>query len=115
MRTFARISAAISLAAVLSSCSQISALAPVSGDQVTGLRTAATDVLLEKGYELLVVPVCTEDGDDYSCTGTTLDNHPISVSASGEDSLQMTVHVGSDVVFEGDVNEVLQRFADVPK
>ncbi len=102
------------MALAVSGCSQVSALAPVSGDDITALRTAVYDVLLENQVELLVAPQCQESGAGYTCAGTTIDHESISVVAEGGDAaLSMTVKVGSRIVYDGDVEDVVQRFADV--
>ncbi len=113
-----RVAAAVIATALLSvaGCSQLSALAPVSGDDITALRTAVYDVLLENDVDILVAPQCEESGAGYTCAGTTIDNEAIAVVAEGDDeTLSMTVKVGSRVVYDGNVEDVVQRFAEVAR
>ncbi|MDQ5973322.1 MAG: hypothetical protein QG661_531 [Actinomycetota bacterium] len=96
-------------------CSQLSALAPVSGGPITTLRTAANDVLLEKGVEILVAPECTESDSTFTCAGTTIDMEPITVTSSDAEATTMTVTVGGTVLYDGDVKSVIDRFAEAPQ
>jgi hypothetical protein len=90
-------------------------LAPVSGGPITTLRTAANDVLLEKGVEILVAPECTESESTFTCTGTTIDMEPITVTSSDAEATTMTVTVGGTVLYDGDVKSVIDRFAEAPQ
>ena len=84
-------------------CSQLSALAP------------ANDVLLEKGVEILVAPECSESDSMFTCTGTTIDMEPITVTSSDAEATTMTVTVGGTVLYDGDVKSVIDRFAEAPQ
>ena len=105
--------ASLALAALsLAGCaSQISALAPVGGDNAYGVRTAAIDVLIDKGYSVKSAPTCVQGTDAITCEGTVLDGSTISVQAPGKGKASMTVSVGGKVVFEGDIQQVLDRAA----
>jgi hypothetical protein len=99
--------------AVLSGCaSQLDGLAPVGGDALTGVRFAATDVLLERKFGILEAPVCTETGTTVSCVGSLTDGAPISVTADiGTKPHTMTITVDGAVVYDGDVQSVLDKAA----
>lgn len=112
MRVLGAIGAAAA-ALVLAGCSQIGGLAPVSGDSITMLRTAAYDVLLQNKVPILVAPTCTEGETSYSCAGSTEDGTPITVTAPLAKPLVMTVSVGDTVLYTGDVISVVQSFAEV--
>lgn len=101
------------IGAALAGCSQVSALAPVSGVPITTLRTASYDVLLREGVDILVAPQCVEEQDRFSCTGSTLDGQSITVVAPTEEPLTMTVTVGDTVLFTGEVQSVLDDAAEV--
>lgn len=52
---------------VITGCaSQVAALAPVGGDDITAVRFAAIDVLLAKGVAIMQAPVCTEVAARYT-------------------------------------------------
>lgn len=105
--------AALALSAsLMTGCaSQIAALAPVSGDNAYAVRSAAIDVLLEMGYSLRIAPTCAQGVEAITCEGTMLDGSAISVMAPGKGKESMTVTVGGKVVFEGAVQQVLDRAA----
>lgn len=109
----AAVSAAVALAVSLTGCaSQLAGLAPVGGDAMTGVRFAAVDVLLAKKYGMLEVPVCTEASKTVSCVGSLTDGQVITVRADiGSDPHTMTVKVGDRVVYDGDVQKVLDDAA----
>ena len=91
---------------ILTGCaSQVSALAPVSGDDVASVRTAANDVLLDHQIAILRAPVCTKDKTAISCTGETGSNEAISVTSPLDGT--MTVKVGKAQIFQGSVADVL--------
>lgn len=92
--------------------SQLDGLAPVGGDAMTGVKFAATDVLLERKFGILEAPVCTESGTIVSCVGSLTDGAPITVRADiGTKPHTMTVTVDGAVVYEGDVQSVLDKAA----
>lgn len=107
------LSGALLAPGLLAGCgSQIDGLAPVGGDAMTGVKFAATDVLLERKLSILEAPVCTETGDSVSCVGSLTDGSAVSVQAdiSSKPHL-MTITVGGSVVYEGDVQSVLDNAA----
>ena len=106
------LAAAVVLALGLTACSQVSALAPVSGDGITTLRMAADDVLLENGVAVLVAPKCKADGSAYACQGSTVDGSPISVTSAAGKPRRMTVTVGGTVLYDGEVDPVVQKAAE---
>lgn len=104
---------AVLAAGVLAGCaSQLDGLAPVGGDAMTGVKFAATDVLLERKFGILEAPVCTETGDTVSCVGSLTDGAVISVQADiGTKPHTMTVTVGGSVVYDGEVQTILDEAA----
>lgn len=100
-------------AGALTGCaSQLDGLAPVGGDALTGVKFAATDVLLARKLGILVAPVCTETGETVSCVGSLTDGAPISVQADiGTKPHTMTVTVGGSVIYDGEVQKILDEAA----
>ena len=100
-------------ALVLGGCSnigtEIATLKPVAGDKLTGLNIAVNDVLLAKGVNVLVAPVCTFETDSYSCSGTTVEEQPIKATAKGAQPETMTITVGGKKLYEGDIQDVLTK------
>lgn len=88
---------------------EIATLKPVAGDKLTGLNIAVNDVLLAKGVNVLVAPVCTFDADAYSCAGTTVDDKRIEATAEGAEPETMTITVGGKKLFEGNISDVLTK------
>ena len=104
----------LACAAMLTACgSQIDGLAPVGGDDVTGLRNAAIDVLLERRLTVRDAPVCTDTGDGFTCVGSLTDGSAIVVVSPDPDATTMTVSVGGTPIYEGSVQEVLDRAAGI--
>ncbi|GEM_PF-443232 len=98
---------------VLTGCaSQIGGLAPVGGDALTGVRIAAVDVLLERKLEILEVPVCTQVAKAVSCVGSLIDGSVVTVEADVSTTPDtMTVSVGGEKIYDGDVQAVLDEAA----
>lgn len=95
---------------LVSGCSQVSALAPVGGDRVTGVRYAANDLLVDAGIEVLTAPVCVQATDKaVTCEGTTRDAQPIRVVSRADDQARMTVTVGDRTLYDGDIQTVLEK------
>lgn len=111
------VTSAVLLAGGLSSCaSQVAALAPVGGDALAGVRFASVDVLLAAKVGILEAPVCTQAGDAVSCTGTLTDGTAITVRADvGSTPHTMIVKVGDQVLYDGDVQSVLDEAARATK
>ena len=76
-------------APLLVGCSQIDALAPVSGVPLSTVQIAASDVLIRKEVALLSAPICTESQAEFTCVGTTLKKEPIEVKVPN-DATQVT-------------------------
>ena len=104
--------AAVFVVGALAGCSQIDGLAPVGGDSLTGVKFAATDVLLERKLGILEAPVCTQTGTTVSCIGSLTDGAVINVQADvGTKPHTMTVTVGGSVVYDGEVQKILDEAA----
>lgn len=104
--------AALLIVLALAGCSQVSALAPVSGDAITTLRIAIDDVLLENDVKILIAPKCTSSGGDTSCAGSTIEGEAITVTSPATKPQTMTVKVGDTVLYNGDVASVVQKAAE---
>ncbi|MBN9606764.1 MAG: hypothetical protein J0G30_09155 [Actinomycetales bacterium] len=97
-------------ALALTGCSQIAAIAPVGGDHLAEVRYAAIDLLLHAQVDVLTAPVCTQSSDDaVSCTGTTVDGATITVDSPADDPTVLTVTVGSEQVYSGSIQDVLEK------
>jgi hypothetical protein len=104
--------ATLAIGAMTGCASQLDGLAPVGGDALTGVKFAATDVLLEKKLGILEAPVCTETGETVSCIGSLTDGAVINVQADiGTKPHTMTVTVGGNVVYDGEVQKILDEAA----
>ena len=97
------------LAASLCGCSQIDALAPVGGAGIADMRYAVNEVLLEKGVDILVAPVCTGEALELRCTGETMTQETITATSTSEDESTFELVVGTEVLYSGDVQSVLER------
>ena len=91
--------------------SQIDALAPVGGDDIQAVRTAAIDVLLTAKYTPMQAPECTDDGAGVRCVGSLTDGSSILVTAPGKHPESMTVQVGQQVLYDGPIQPVLHEAA----
>lgn len=97
----------------LSGCaSQLDALAPVGGDDLSMVRTAATTLLLANNLEILDAPQCEKSETDISCVGSLFDGSEVLVEAPLEPFGSMTVTVGGSVLFEGDLKKVIEAQAE---
>lgn len=103
----------LSVLVACAGCSQTAALAPVGGAELGDLRYAVNDVLFEKGIEILVAPVCSGTGPDIECAGETTDNDAITGSATSDDASTVEVKVGTEVLYSGSVQDVLDRNSTV--
>ena len=90
-----------------SACSQAAALAPVSGGREALVRFAGNDVLVGKGVAILRAPVCTQGPAGVTCTGTTADAQPITVTGPPGDPARMVVTVGATTLYDGPVQDVI--------
>lgn len=113
----ARGGAGLALAAVLglalAGCSQVSALAPVGGNSLAEVRYGAIDVLLANGVEVLEAPVCSTDADGVvvRCSGSTVPGEAITVVSSTADDAQLEVSVGSETLYSGSLQAVIDEAA----
>lgn len=95
---------------VLAGCSQVAAIAPVSGERLATVRFAAIDVLTEAGTDILTAPVCTESDDaTITCEGGTFGGDDIRVSSPGSAQDDLTVTVGTDTLYEGSLQAVIEK------
>jgi len=105
---------ALALAPVLlclTACSQIAALAPVSGARETEVRYAAIDILMRHDIQLLAAPDCEPPDDDETirCAGETLSGVDIIAVSTGAAPTQVTVTVGDVTLYSGEITPVLQE------
>ena len=96
------------VACVLTACSQVASLTPVSGASITTVRNAANNVLVDQSVPILVAPKCSATDAGFTCVGSTVDGAEILVTAEGATPFAMTISVGSAVIFEGNAVDVLQ-------
>lgn len=114
----------------LAGCTQIAQLQPVAGAEITAVRIATNDVLVDKSVPIRVAPVCALDGEMYVCTGTTRDGEEIRSEAEMKESfgatkteygayspavISLKVTVGADEIFNGEVEPVLAENAQEAK
>lgn len=110
----------------LAGCTQIAQLQPVAGAQVTAVRIATNDVLVEKGVRIGVAPVCALEDPVYVCSGSTVGGREIRSEAEvlqpfgagrteyGADTpadVTLRVTVGGREIFNGKVEDVLVQNA----
>lgn len=105
-----RFAIALLLALVGSGCSQIAVLAPVAS-RVTSVRAAALDILVDRGIDMMTSPVCTVNGDDISCVGSTFEAQPITVESHADNPSELTVVVGGVKLYAGSVQTILDEHA----
>lgn len=97
-------------ALVLNGCSQVAAIAPVGGDRLATVRSAAIDVLTAADTDILAAPVCTEDDDaTVTCKGSTFAGDDIRVSAPGSAQDDLAVTVGADILYQGSLQAVIEK------
>ncbi|OZF32002.1 hypothetical protein CH294_19695 [Rhodococcus sp. 14-2483-1-1] len=113
MNSFRRKILALSAVMVCAGCSQTAALAPVGGAELGNLRYAVNDVLVEQDIEILVAPVCSGTGADIECAGKTTGNETITGSATSDDASTVEIKVGTNVLYSGSVQDVLDRNSTV--
>ena len=105
--------AAIVAALALAGCSQIDALAPVSGGPLQTVRVGVLDVLVREDVPILVAPVCTQEATQFTCIGSTIDGTDIVAESTLTKPYMISVAVGSEVLYEGDVQVILDEAAQV--
>ena len=101
----------LALLSVSGCASQLAALAPVGGDDLTMVRSASTTVLLANDLEILDAPQCQKTETEITCIGSLLDGSEVLVTAPLDPFGEMTVTVGGSVVFEGDLKKVIEQAA----
>lgn len=101
--------AAVAVVAVcaLAGCSQIDALAPVSGGPISTVRNATYIVLVDQEVPVLVAPTCAAVSTGFECTGSTVDGETITVNAAATKPYAMTIKIADATVFEGNASDVL--------
>lgn len=110
-RTICLVSAGIVTGLVMPGCaSQVSGLAPVSGAGMYAVSTAAKDVLVAQGVDILVAPTCVQAAS-ITCMGTTVSGQQIVVSAPGKGTTTLTITIGGTTVYTGSIRDVLDRAA----
>ena len=112
-RLIAMHAAAIAATVVLVGCSQINALAPVSGGPLQTVRVGVLDVLVRDDIPILVAPVCTQEPTQFTCLGSTIDGKEITAESTLTKPYMITVAVGGVVLYEGDVQVILDNAAQV--
>jgi hypothetical protein len=114
----------------LAGCSQIAQLQPVAGAEVTAVRIATNDVLVEKNVPIAVAPTCGLEGELYVCKGTARNGQEIRSEAKSLEAFGATkteygayspavvslkVTVGAREIFNGQVETVLAENAQEAK
>ena len=106
-----RLVALAALPIALGACSQINALAPVSGGPITSVRIAVYDVLVEQNVPILVAPQCTPATSGFTCTGKTPDGQEILATGGPTAPYPITITVGGTTIFQGNAQDVLDKAA----
>ncbi|NYF09281.1 hypothetical protein HDC94_000437 [Leifsonia sp. AK011] len=99
----------VALAALaLAGCSEVAAIAPVGGNRLSDVRYAAIDVLVDREVPILTAPVCSVSDDKaVSCEGETVDGEAITVTSTADDQASLTIEVGTETLFTGVIQDVL--------
>ncbi len=92
---------------------QIDALAPVSGGPLQTVRVGVLDVLVREDVPILIAPVCTQEATQFTCIGSTIDGTDIVAESTLTKPYMISVAVGSEVLYEGDVQVILDEAAQV--
>ena len=98
---------ALSTLLMLSACSQVNELTPVSGDTITSVRNATYDVLVDKGVPVLEAPVCAVNEAGFTCIGSTVDGSEIRSTAIGTSPIDLVIEVDGQPIYVGTVQDVL--------
>ena len=103
--------AAALVGGVLTGCSQVDALVPVSGGPESIVRNATIDVLLREGVDVLVAPACAADDGRtvISCAGESVGKEPIATSAEPTAPYAMTVTVGGREIYRGSAQDAIDE------
>ena len=107
-----RLVALAALPLALGACSQINALAPVSGGPITSVRIAVYDVLVEQNVQMLVAPQCEPSTEGFTCTGKTMDGQEIIATGGAAAPYPITITVGGTTIFQGNAQDVLAKAAE---
>ncbi len=114
----------------LAGCTQIAQLQPVAGAEITAVRIATNDVLVDQNVPIDVAPVCELEGETYVCLGTTrvgaqirsearvLEAFGATKTQYGADSpavISLKVNVGPKEIFNGQVESQLAENAQEAK
>lgn len=105
---------ALAIAAViaLTGCSQVQALAPVGGNRLAEVRFAVMDVLTRHDVAILTAPVCSSDrSGTVVCTGTAVGHRPLVGRSDAGTPTELRVSAGSDVLYAGPLQDVLDAAA----
>lgn len=113
-----------------SGCSQVAQLRGVAGGQVSAVRTATNNVLVDKQVQIGVAPVCIYADPLYTCAGTTADGQKITSSAEvlaeqgatkdqygalAPADVSLVVQVGGTTIYDGTVQSVLDTAGEVSR
>ena len=111
-------------------CTQVAQLTQVAGAEVSAVRMATNDVLVDQKVPIVVAPVCSTEGDMYVCKGTARGDREIRSEATVEAAMGATkteygadtpavislkVTVGGNEIFKGQVQDVLAENAQESK
>ena len=111
-------------------CTQVAQLQQVAGAEVTAVRIATNDVLVDQNVPIVIAPVCSSQADLYVCEGTARGDRPIRSEATVEAAMGATkteygadtpavislkVTVGAREIFNGKVEDVLAQNAQESK
>jgi hypothetical protein len=122
MRRFALILGTVLVVAPAAGCSQVAQFKGVAGGQISAVRAATNDKLVEKAVAVDVAPVCAFEDPYYVCRGTTTDGQAITSKAevlteygASKDQwgayvpadVSLVITVGGSVIFEGKVEDVI--------
>lgn len=97
----------LALPALLTACSQVTALAPVGGAPITTVRNAIYDVLVEQQVQLLVAPACEPVPDGFTCAGTTSDGRTIRATAGPTAPYELVITVDGAEIYRGTAQSVV--------
>lgn len=115
------ITAALAVLA-LGGCTQVAQLQPVAGGQISAVRTATNDVLVDQKVDIQVAPVCEFEDPLFVCVGSTADGEQIRSEAEvladfGDTETEygaytpadvsLVITVGAEQIFDGKVEDVL--------
>lgn len=130
MRVRSVIPGAVAVAVALAGCTQIAQLQPVAGGQISAVRTATNNVLVDKDIDIKVAPVCEFEDPKFICLGSTANGKQIKAEAVvlaafgateteyGADTpadVSLVITVGDRQIFDGKVENVLVDNGQVGK